>query len=110
MGHSSIRRRPRHTSLTFQATVSADSTCEYDWVEASTAEVKSIPVEHFDGTTVRPQNQCMFIHGFKIALGQGLWASFFKVVEISEIEGGPRDRKSGIANFPFSSLNYWYPR
>jgi hypothetical protein len=62
------------------------------------------PVESFNGAENPPQNQCVFIRGFKISLSWGLWASVVgQTTSASSItDMKPRDVLSRHPFVPFS--------
>lgn len=99
---------PDRFRLSFGETGNAD--LRYDWVERGPGAAKSgsVPLEDVDGAPSHPRNQCIFIQGFKITLGQGVWASLFNEVEISSIENSPRKVWNAMASFiPFCGPTRW---
>lgn len=83
----------------------------YDWIETGQGQAKSgyATLEPVDGALGVPRNQCMFIHGFKIALGQGVWGKLFNTAEISSIEDGPREIRNPAGSFvPFRNQSSWF--
>lgn len=82
----------------------------YDWVDRGPGAAKSgsVSLEDIDGAPSPPRNQCMFIQGFTISLGQGVWASLFNEVKISSIENSPRKVPNAMDSFiPFCGPTRW---
>ncbi|KAJ7614024.1 hypothetical protein FB45DRAFT_758943, partial [Roridomyces roridus] len=75
---------------------------KYQWTASGPARTRTsgqIPAED------TPLNQTIFIHGFSISLGTGIWGKLFKGVEISQIV----DSQAGQANrdyIPFGSQGF----
>ncbi|KAJ7157639.1 hypothetical protein C8R43DRAFT_404139, partial [Mycena crocata] len=85
--------------LSFNPTVDTSHDTEdykYRWIAAGPARTKesdSFPIDTEGGRL----NQTLFIHGFSISLGTGIWAKLFKDVEIRQIV----DSASGRSNRDF---------
>lgn len=104
---------PQGLRISFGETGNSD--LAYDWVEKGPGEAKSgcASFEYVDGAPCRPRNQCMFIQGFKIALGQGVWATLLSRVEISRIENGPHESRNATRSsgaVPFRNQSSWLSR
>lgn len=60
----------------------------YSWQGSSLAKTRAgpMPVDYLEGTHDRAQNQCLFLRGFRVALGRGVWANLLGPTGISRIE------------------------
>lgn len=60
----------------------------YAWQESSLAKTRAgpMPIDYLEGTQDRAQNQCLFLRGFRVALGQGVSANLVGQAGISRIE------------------------
>jgi hypothetical protein len=89
-----LRFKPRSNS--------ADVGYEYRWRKGSPAHKK-----HFRSTGENLTNQTLFIHGFSISLGEGIWGRLFPNVGIGQITGHQAWKSSQSGFVPFGSQTSW---
>jgi hypothetical protein len=109
-GVASFSGVSRSFNLTFSPTaIEGNTNRPFKWEHASPASTKCgpVPPEYFDGDL--PQNQCTFIRGFKIALGEGLRATLFgSVASVSTIvDAKPSDILTKSSFIPFGGASRW---
>ena len=74
-------------SLRFTAPIIEQADCLYSW-QGSGAETRvgPMPVDYLEGTQDRAQNQCLFIRGYRVALGLGVFSNLLGPAHTSRIE------------------------
>lgn len=84
---------------------SSDDTSNHRWHQSGAAVTKAGPAlsEQLQVDGHLAVNQCTFVRGFRIALGDGLWAGLMNPVKVSEIVGAKPKSLLSRSNFiPFS--------
>ncbi|KAJ7491875.1 hypothetical protein FB451DRAFT_1021694, partial [Mycena latifolia] len=90
----------REFPLSFQPHPDADGGFDYRWRRGTAARTKRGVGSPHDGQNL--MNQTLFIHGFSISLGEGIWGKLFPYVSISQIVDS-QIQKSHSNFVPFSS-------
>ncbi|KAJ7476143.1 hypothetical protein FB451DRAFT_1033656, partial [Mycena latifolia] len=90
----------REFQLSFQSDPDAEAGFNYRWRRGTPARTKDGVGPTVDGQNL--MNQTLFIHGFSISLGEGIWGKLFPDVSISQIADS-QFQKSHSNFVPFSS-------
>jgi hypothetical protein len=96
-------------SLAFTAAAvgGVDAGHTYYWGQSAFATTRAGPMP-LNNICDRAQNQCTFIRGFKISLGEGAWTKLFRPVEVSKIVDATADDILSKSSFvPFRDGTSW---
>jgi len=101
----SNKSREGQVSLKFTAVQAAGVSVSWDWQceEFGSVSIRSGP-KRINDDSPRPQNQCVFIRGFRVMIREGPFAALGGAVKVEHVGGNTSHRS------PFSSQSFSFVR